>query len=149
MSSSQASCQYPSQVPRPTLRCGLGERTPQELGSELWRHTNQKDSMEITKSWCFFENCTCGQASDVGATHLPSLVARQEAVLGHRAFATWVAAHLQLHVTATNHLNFSGFSTIFVNLFLAPEGFVLPTHNVGWVGEPDYQYPTLQHRITF
>ena len=56
--------------------------------------------MKITKCRCFSENCTCGQASDVGVTHLPSLVAQQEAVLGHLAFATWVTSRLQLHFTA-------------------------------------------------
>ena len=90
-----------SQVPRPTQRCGSGEGTPQELGILLWSHITQKISMVITKTWCFLENCIRGQATDVGVTHFPSLVARQEAVLGRRAFATWVAARLPL-VLETN-----------------------------------------------
>ena len=90
-----------SQVPQPTLRCGSGEGTPQELGILLWSHITQKISMVVTKTWCFLENCIRGQATDVGVTHFPSLVARQEAVLGRRAFATWVAARLPL-VLETN-----------------------------------------------
>ena len=56
--------------------------------------------MVITKIWCLLENCARREATDVGVTHLPSLVARQEAVLGHLPFATWVTSHLQLHFTA-------------------------------------------------
>ena len=89
-----------SQVPRPNLRCGSGERTPQELGKKLWSHKTQKISMVIIKSWCLLENCVRGEATDVGVTHSSSSVARQEAVLGHLPFATWVTSHLQLHFTA-------------------------------------------------
>ena len=77
-----------SQVPRPNLRCGSGERTPQELGKKLWSHITQKISMVIIKSWCLLENCTRGEATDVGVTHSSSSVAQQEAVLGHLPFAT-------------------------------------------------------------
>ena len=56
--------------------------------------------MVITKIWCLLENCVCGEATDVGVTHSSSSVARQEAVLGHLPFATWVTSHLQLHFTA-------------------------------------------------
>ena len=36
-------------------------------------------------------------------------------------------------------------------VFPAPEGFVLPTHTVGWVREPDYMYPnkTLWWYLTY
>ena len=50
----------PSQVPQPTLRCGSGEGTPQELGILLWSHITHKISVVITKTWCFLENCIHG-----------------------------------------------------------------------------------------
>ena len=109
----------PSQVPRPTLRCGSGERTPQELGKKLWSHITQQFSRVVTKIWCFLENCIRWEATDVGFTHFPSLVARQEAVLCQCAFATWVAwvsARLPLAVYCCDHMDFSRFPTIFANL---------------------------------
>ena len=80
---------------------GREKEPPQELGILLWSHITRNISMVINKTWCFLENCIRGQATDVGVTHFPSLVTRQEAVLGRRAFATWVAARLQL-VLETN-----------------------------------------------
>ena len=74
----------PSQVPRSQS----GERTPQELGISLWSHITQNFQWWSSKVWCLLENCIRGQATDIGVTHFPSLVAQQEAVLGRRAFAT-------------------------------------------------------------
>ena len=71
------------------LESQSGERTHQELGKKLWSHITQNFSRVIIKSWCLLENCTHGEATDVGVTHSQSLVARQEAVLGRCAFATW------------------------------------------------------------
>ena len=82
------------------LESQSGERTPQELGKKLWSHITQKFSWVIIKSWCLLENCTHGEATDVGVTHSQSLVARQEAVLGRCAFATWVGARLQVQFAA-------------------------------------------------
>ena len=56
--------------------------------------------MVIIKSWCLLENCVRGEATDVGVTHSSSSVARQEAVLGRCAFATWVGARLQVQFAA-------------------------------------------------
>ena len=53
--------------PDPTYGVGR-ENEPLMSWEQNWRHTTQQCSMEIPKSWCFLENCTCWQASDIGAT---------------------------------------------------------------------------------
>ena len=89
------------------LESQSGERTPQELGISLWSHITQQFSMVVTKSWCLLENCTRWEATDVGFTHFPSLVAWQEAVLGQCAFATWWGQPLFCRICSVSSLVFA------------------------------------------
>ena len=94
--------------------------------------------MVITKTWCFLENCIRGEATDVGVTHFPSLVALLEAVLGRRAFATWCCWGRRAFATSVyccDHMDFSRFSTIFVNLHFFH--ITSPSNHSGNTGEAD------------
>ena len=76
-----------SQVPRLTWK-SVGWTNPPGAGKKTLESHTQIFSMVIIKSWCLLENCTRGEATDVGVTHSSSSVAQQEAVLGHLPFAT-------------------------------------------------------------
>ena len=88
------------------LESQSGERTPQELGISLWSHITQHFQWWSSKVWCLLENCIRGQATDIGVTHFPSLVAQQEAVLGRLAFATWWGQSLYCRICSFSSLVF-------------------------------------------